>query len=144
MSPDNLVYRRTYSVFCIVYRQDIYLKNAVCALVCSSQFSRNFTTWISLLSMELELLCKNAEPGEDVGLASYFKPFPNLRVILDCTELYSETPSSVEYHKQTHNNYKHHFTKKSLVGIHPSGADIHLLSWKVVRQTDHTRKHGPY
>lgn len=49
--------------------------------------------------MELELLCKKAEPGEDVWLASCLKPFPIFIEILDCTELFSETPSSVEYHK---------------------------------------------
>lgn len=75
--------------------------------------------------MELERLCKNAEPDEDVGLASCFKPFPNLRVILDCTELFSETPSSVEYHKQTHSNYKHH---NKISSWDPSlrGCDIHI------------------
>lgn len=87
--------------FSVLYRLQTGHLLKECSLrfgVSSSQFSRNFTTWINLLSMELELLCKNAEPDEDVGLASCFKPFPNLRVILDCTELFSETPSSVEYH----------------------------------------------
>lgn len=115
--------------FSVLYRLQTGHLLEECSLrfgVSSSQFSRNFTTWINLLSMELELLCKNAEPDEDVGLASCFKPFPNLRVILDCTELFSETPSSVEYHKQTHSNYKHHSTIKFLVGIHPSGAVTYI------------------
>ena len=38
--------------------------------ISSRQFSRNFTTWINLLSDEVELLCINAEPDEDIGLVA--------------------------------------------------------------------------
>lgn len=116
-------------LFSVLYRLQTGQLLEECSLrfgVSSSQFSRNVTTWINLLSMELELLCKNAEPDEDVGLASCFKPFPNLRVNLDCTELFSETPSSVEYHKQTHSNYKHNSTIKFLVEIYSSEAVTYI------------------
>lgn len=147
MSSDNSVYEGTSSVFCTVYRQNIE-----CSLrfgVSSSQFSRNFTTWINLLPIELEPLRKNAVPDEDVGLASCFKPFPNLRLILDCKELFSKTPSVVECNKQTHSNKKHHSTIKVLVEIIPAGAMTYIFkaypgkSSDNVSQTDHTGKLGP-
>ena len=44
--------------------------------VSSRQFSRNFTTWINLLSDEIELLCINAAPDGDIGFvaSSHFQP----------------------------------------------------------------------
>uniref|UniRef100_A0A8W8LDI8 THAP-type domain-containing protein n=1 Tax=Magallana gigas TaxID=29159 RepID=A0A8W8LDI8_MAGGI len=63
--------------FSVLYRLQTGHLLGKCSLrfgVSTSQFSRNFTTWINLLSIELELLCKNAEPDEDVGLAIGIHP----------------------------------------------------------------------
>lgn len=133
---------------CIVYRQDINLKNTVFWFgVSSSQFSRNFTLWINFSSMELELLCKNAGPDED-GLASCLNQFPNLIVILD---LFSETLFSVECHKQTHGIHKHYSTITFLVGIHPSWAMTYISkaypgksSWFSYTRTKGYGRHGVY
>jgi hypothetical protein len=50
------------------------------------------------------------------------KLYPTTRVIIDCSELFIETPSSFRSQNATYSNYKHHITAKGLVGISPSGA----------------------
>ena len=84
--------------------------------------SKIFTTWICFLFNELpslfpfpskELVLKN--------MPSQFKAFPNTRIILDCTELFTEVPSSMKSQSQTWSEYKHHNTWKVLIGISPSG-----------------------
>ena len=45
--------------------------------------------------------------------------YPTTRVITDCTEILTETPSSMSL---TYSSCKHHNTFKGLVGICPTGA----------------------
>ena len=47
--------------------------------------------------------------------------YPTTRVIIDCTEIFIETPSSVRVQSDTYSSYKHHNTVKALVGISPHG-----------------------
>ena len=52
-----------------------------------------------------------------------FKPtYSNTRVIIDCTELFCQKPSSLTIQSSLFSHYKHHITYKGLVGISPSGA----------------------
>ena len=52
-----------------------------------------------------------------------FKEFyPTTRVIIDCTEILTEVPSSMSVQSLTYSSYKHHNTFKGLVGICPTGA----------------------
>ena len=48
-----------------------------------------------------------------------------MRVIIDCTEVFMETSSSLVVQACLHSNYKHHCTVKVLVAIILNGA----LSW---------------
>lgn len=47
---------------------------------------------------------------------------PHVRVILDCTEIKVQTPSSKVLNSETCSNYKSRTTFKSLIGITPCGA----------------------
>ena len=47
--------------------------------------------------------------------------YPSTRVIIDCTELFVETPSFLNIQSATYSSYKHHNTFKGLVGISPTG-----------------------
>lgn len=86
-----------------------------------STVSRIFTTWINIMFIELKCLCEM--PGsESSEKAKQFSQFPMLRVILDCTELYTEQPSSFQARKAVYSNYKSHTTFKYLVGISPHPA----------------------
>ena len=48
--------------------------------------------------------------------------YPNTGVIIDCTELFSQKPSSLTIQSSLFSHYKHHITHKGLVGISRSGA----------------------
>ena len=88
-----------------------------------ASFSMYFTTWISLLHAELKLI--NPFPSLDIiqrTMPDSFKAkYPSTRVIIDCTELFIQTSSSLINQSLTFSNYKHHNTVKFLVGISPSG-----------------------
>lgn len=51
----------------------------------------------------------------------YKEHCPNLRVILDCTEIKCENPSSLTLQSETFSQYKNTTTLKSLIGIAPNG-----------------------
>ena len=48
--------------------------------------------------------------------------YPTTRVIIDCTELYVQTPSSLLLQSQLYSSYKSNTTLKGLMGIAPHGA----------------------
>ena len=48
--------------------------------------------------------------------------YPKVRVIIDCTEVFIETPSALDIQASTWSDYKHHCTVKFLVAITPNGA----------------------
>ena len=52
---------------------------------------------------------------------------PNVRVILDCTEIRCEAPSSLTLQSETFSHYKNTNTFKGLIGIAPCGV-ITLIS----------------
>ena len=86
------------------------------------QVSKIFTTWICFLYHELPTLFPF--PSQDLvrkNLPSQFKDFPTTRIIIDCTEVFIEVPSSMKSQSQTRSDYKHHNTWKALVGISPVG-----------------------
>ena len=93
-----------------------------------SRFSSISTAWITLLSTELEKICKMPPTTEiqDSEKAECFDEFSNVRIIIDCTELFAETPSSIGVHKQFHSNYKHHSTVKFMVGMNTGGAITYI------------------
>ena len=48
--------------------------------------------------------------------------YKNTRVIIDCTEVKCQMPSSLHLNGELFSSYKHHTTLKGLVGISPGGA----------------------
>lgn len=47
--------------------------------------------------------------------------FPTTRIVIDCTEIKTETPNSLKLKSVMYSDYKSHSTWKSLVGISPAG-----------------------
>jgi hypothetical protein len=75
-----------------------------------------FTTWINLLFVEFkELCCLPKIDNMFVNKASAFRDFGDVHMVMDCTELFTEKPSSLSERKHTFSNYKHHQTFKFLV-----------------------------
>ena len=52
---------------------------------------------------------------------SFRKNFPSTRVIIDCSELFVQTPRALHAQRTTWSSYKSHNTFKFLLGIAPSG-----------------------
>ena len=48
--------------------------------------------------------------------------YPSTRVIIDCTEIQWEMPSSFVLNSELFSSYKNHVTLKAMIGIAPSGA----------------------
>ena len=50
------------------------------------------------------------------------KKYSSTRVIIDCTEVRCQMPSSLHLNAELFSNYKHHTTLKGVIGISPGGA----------------------
>ncbi|XP_077980524.1 uncharacterized protein LOC144435776 [Glandiceps talaboti] len=88
-----------------------------------STVSRIIITWVNY--MFLKFGCLDIWPSKDVIKAtmplSMKEKYPSTRVILDCTEIKCEMPSSLILNTQLFSHYKNHVTMKGLIGIAPSG-----------------------
>ncbi|KAH3879680.1 hypothetical protein DPMN_003586 [Dreissena polymorpha] len=88
-----------------------------------SQCSDIVNRWIDYLSVQLAVLVQ--WPSIEViksNMPKLFKDkFPDTRIIVDCTEIYTEVPSSLQLKSLMYSDYKSHMTYKALVGISPNG-----------------------
>ena len=62
--------------------------------------------------------------------------YPTTRVIIDCTEIFTEMPTSYRSQSATFSSYKHHNTTKGLVGIAPSRAVTFVSELYAGRSSD--------
>ena len=86
-------------------------------------FSRMFIRWINVMYNDLMRLFP--WPSKELirrRMPLQFSRFPSTRIIIDCTEIFIQRPSSLQSQSLTFSNYKHHNTFKVLVGISPGGA----------------------
>ncbi|XP_048743288.2 uncharacterized protein LOC125656743 [Ostrea edulis] len=92
--------------------------------ISQASVSRILITWANYLYAMFGSLC--IWPSRrivDQNMPACFKcTYPNTRVILDCTEIKVQTPSSKVLNSETYSNYKNHTTFKSLIGITPFGS----------------------
>lgn len=89
-----------------------------------STVSRKIITWANLLYFALGSI--NIWPSREQineNMPNQFKSmYPSTRVIIDCTELKTERPSSLVLSSKCYSSYKSSHTWKGLVGIAPHGA----------------------
>ena len=104
----------------------------------TSHVSRICTTWLTFLHQQLRVLpIWPSRKFVDDNMPNCFKAtFPKTRVIIDCTEIYIETPSSCRSQSITFSNYKHHNTAKGLLGISPNGYPSFISSLYGGRTSD--------
>uniref|UniRef100_A0A3Q3SZ89 THAP-type domain-containing protein n=1 Tax=Mastacembelus armatus TaxID=205130 RepID=A0A3Q3SZ89_9TELE len=88
----------------------------------TSTVSRIITSWTNYLytllgsvSIWIDAEIVKAHLPDD------FKDFPDTQVIVDCTELKCQTPSSPLLQSEMFSTYKSHCTMKGLIGIAPHG-----------------------
>ena len=84
--------------------------------VCSKHFLPEAISHLTILDV-------NANMPEE-----FKELYPATRVILDCTEIFVETPSSVLLQSQLYSSYKSKTTLKGLIGIAPHGAITFISS----------------
>ncbi|CAC5394475.1 unnamed protein product [Mytilus coruscus] len=86
--------------------------------------SQIFSSWINLMYVDLKELCEL--PSKEVlneNQSHAMKDFEDVRVIIDCTEIFVQNPSKLDARKQVFSNYKHHNTFKFfLIGVSPQMA----------------------
>ena len=95
--------------------------------IAESTVSKYFATWIKLCRKELSVLIiwPSKEQIQQSLPSCFKKEYPEVRTIIDCSEIFVETPSSLEVQAVLWSDYKHHCTAKFLVCITPNGA----VSW---------------
>ncbi|XP_071139858.1 uncharacterized protein [Mytilus edulis] len=84
--------------------------------------SRTFNTWVNFIYDHSKGLI--AWPTREQILANlpqHFNDHVNTRIVLDCTEFFTERPSSLVSQWLTWSEYKHHNTFKVLIGVTPNG-----------------------
>lgn len=89
-----------------------------------SSVSRKLATWSNYLYFFLgsQPIWASREAIDAYMPECFRKFYPSTRVILDCTEIYVQTPSSLLLQSQLYSSYKSNTTLKGLVGISPYGA----------------------
>ena len=92
--------------------------------VSQSTVSRIILTWTNFLYFMLGSLpiWPDKETTEENMPESFQKTYPNTRVILDCTEIKVQAPSSKVLNSEFYSNYKSVTTFKGLIGISPWGS----------------------
>lgn len=85
--------------------------------------SHVFITWINILYKYMHKLIEwpSADFVSGNMPESFKKLFPSTRVIIDCSEIFVQTPRNIDAQKETYSSYKSHNTFKFLLGIAPSG-----------------------
>ncbi len=88
-----------------------------------SNVSRTLNTWINFLYHTLKQLpiWPSSKVIKDTMPKCFKDQYPDTRVILDCTEIFIEIPSSFRAQSQTYSTFKSHNTAKGLIGIAPNG-----------------------
>ena len=90
--------------------------------------SKIFQKWLEVMYVRMRFLI--TWPSREVlqqNMPLVFKQlYPNCRVIIDCSEIFIETPSSFAARSKTYSNYKKHNTVKFLIGITPCGTISYL------------------
>ena len=89
-----------------------------------SSVSRKLVTWSNFLYFFLgsQIIWPS---GADVNRCmpeGFRKLYPSTRVILDCTEIFVQTPTSLLLQSQLYSPYKSKTALKGLIGITPCGA----------------------
>ena len=82
--------------------------------------------------------------SETNGKARQFSKFPSLKIIIDCTEIFTQKPSCLQANKKIYSNYKGHTTFKFLVGIDPHGAIVYVSqAWGGRTSDNHITANSP-
>ncbi len=87
-----------------------------------------FQKWLDAMFVRLQFLI--TWPSREVmqnNMPLVFQLlYPRCRIIIDCSGIFIETPSSFDARSKTYSNYKKHNTVKFLIGVTPCGTISYL------------------
>ncbi|XP_028406791.1 uncharacterized protein LOC114529234 [Dendronephthya gigantea] len=103
-----------------------------------AQYSRIETTWLAFLYHRLRALpiWPSRQYIQNTMPKAFKDSYPNTRVIIDCTELFIERPTSFRSQSATYSSYKNHNTAKGLIGISPAGYPTFISELYTGRSSD--------
>ena len=91
--------------------------------VSASTVSRIFITWVNFMFFKFgQINIWLTRKVIDTMPKSFRGRYKSTRVIISCTEVRCQMPSSLQLNWELFSAYKNHTTLKGLVGISPSGA----------------------
>ena len=83
--------------------------------------SRIFACWIEAMALRLKsLIYMPDEEKVRATLPPRFSSCPDVVSIIDCSEIFIETPKDLELQSATWSDYKHHNTLKFLISVTPN------------------------
>ena len=134
LSPEQELFMVLSRLRCEVLLEDVANRFGLL----TSHVSRIWITWIAFLYQRLRALpIWPSRQLVDANMPARFKiSYPQTRVIIDCTELFIERPSSCRSQSITYSSYKNHNTAKGLIGISPSGYPSFVSSLYAGRTSD--------
>lgn len=83
-----------------------------------------FNTWIQYMYQVTAELRQRCFPSRELikeHLPPCFRSFKNVRVIIDCFEIFAQQPRNFAEQGNMYSSYKNHCTLKGLVGVAPTG-----------------------
>jgi len=92
--------------------------------VSETTVTRIVRTWVSALHIVLFKSAMKNIPSRHKNkksLPECFTPYPNCRIIIDCTELRVQVPDAMKSKNLVHSTYKGYSTAKGAVGVAPNG-----------------------
>ena len=106
--------------------------------ISQAQYSRIERTWLSFLYHRLRALpiWPSRDYIQNTMPQAFRDSYPNTRVIIDCTELFIERPTSFRSQSATYSSYKNHNTAKGLIGISPAGYPSFISELHTGRSSD--------
>ena len=85
--------------------------------------SQIFHSWLTAMSKVLDSLVSwPSQHQVQETNPSRYRHIPRLRTIIDCSEIFIETPKDPRMQTSTWSDYKHHNTGKFLIGVAPNSA----------------------
>ena len=107
--------------------------------ISEAHVSRIWATWLEFLYHRLRAIpiWASRDYIQQTMPQPFKETYPNTHVIIDCTELLIEMPTSFRSQSATFSSYKNHNTAKGLLGISPAGYPlpnvcIRIVCWKDV------------
>lgn len=92
--------------------------------VSQATISRIIITWVNFMYLRFKdiPMWPSREKVNEHMPEQFKEKYPSTRVIVDCTEVRCQMPSSLRLNSELFSSYKNHPTLKCLVGITPGGA----------------------